>query len=53
MKSGKLSKLREQLHRLTVRCVRCTQAWLVAGLRHGDTYVCKECGYRFVIDKRS
>lgn len=50
---GKLSKLREQLSRLTVRCVRCARAFVVAGLRPGDTHVCKECGYRFVVNERS
>jgi hypothetical protein len=25
--------------------------WLAPGVGHGDTYVCKECGLSFVVNK--
>jgi len=36
-----------------VRCLGCGVAWVVAGLRPGDTHICKECGRRSVIERRA
>lgn len=28
----------------TMRCPSCSQTWLVAGARRGESYLCKRCG---------
>ena len=38
---------------MIVRCLGCGVAWVVAGLRPGDTHICKECGRRSVIERRA
>jgi DNA-directed RNA polymerase subunit RPC12/RpoP len=38
---------------VTVSCANCRQAWLVPGLRRGDTYVCKGCGHRLLYEGRA
>ena len=31
-----------------MRCPGCSQTWLVAGARRGETYLCKRCGTRLL-----
>ena len=39
----------EVLRRKLVECPRCSQVWLVVGARENESYICKDCGYSFVI----
>lgn len=41
-----------RMRQAIVSCVGCESVWIVPGLRHGDTYICKECGRRIVIDQQ-
>jgi hypothetical protein len=34
----------------TMRCPNCSQTWLVAGARRGETYLCKGCGTRLIFE---
>jgi len=53
MSSQELSNANEKLHYhfLTIQCPHCEVRWLAPGVRHGDTYVCKECGLGFMVAK--
>ncbi|MCA1566023.1 MAG: hypothetical protein LC803_10380 [Acidobacteria bacterium] len=42
----------KRLGQMIVRCLGCGVAWVVSGLRPGDTHICKECGRRSVIERR-
>jgi hypothetical protein len=39
----------ELLRRWLVECPQCAAVWLVVGARENDGYICKDCGYGFVI----
>ena len=52
MTPDELPAVLKQMRQAIVRCVDCESAWLAPGLRHGDTYICKECGRRLVIDRQ-
>ena len=52
MKQSKLAKNVGPPRWPTVRCPGCLRSWLTVGLRGGDTYTCKACGKRFVIEKQ-
>jgi predicted RNA-binding Zn-ribbon protein involved in translation (DUF1610 family) len=53
MSFRELSDSNEGLHHhfLTIQCPKCEVRWLAPGVRHGETYVCKECGLSFVVRK--
>ena len=53
MEFDKITEWGGRVRRMIVRCGGCAQGWLVFGLRRGDTHVCKDCGHRFVIDRRN
>ena len=43
----------KRVGQMIVRCLGCGVAWVVAGLRPGDTHICKDCGRRSVIERRA
>ena len=51
MSARELSNSNEGLHQhfLTIQCPHCEVRWLAPGMRHGETYLCKECGLSFSI----
>lgn len=53
MSSRELSDSNKGLHHhfLTIQCPHCEVRWLAPGVKHGDTYVCKECCLSFVVRK--
>ncbi len=52
MKTTKVPAALKRLGQMIVRCLGCGVAWVVAGMRPGDTHICKECGWRSVIERR-
>lgn len=52
MEQAKVTKKVEPPRWPTVRCPGCLRSWLAVGLRRGDTYICKACGRRFVVEKQ-
>jgi DNA-directed RNA polymerase subunit RPC12/RpoP len=52
VKPNELQAARNRLGQMIVLCLGCERVWLASGLRYGDTYICKECGHRSVIDQR-
>lgn len=51
MSARELPNSNEGLHQhfLTIQCPHCEMRWLAPGMKHGETYVCKECGLSFCI----
>ena len=41
----------KSLHLLTILCPDCEVRWLAPGVRHGENYLCKECGTSFIVSK--
>ncbi len=39
----------EMLRQWLVQCPRCSEVWLVVGVKEKDRYVCKDCGNSFVV----
>jgi hypothetical protein len=51
MSTRELQNSNEGLHQhfLTIQCPHCKVRWLAPGMKHGETYLCKECGLSFCI----
>jgi DNA-directed RNA polymerase subunit RPC12/RpoP len=49
VKDNQLPSIPERLSQMVVRCCGCNGEWLLLGLQTGDTYICKECGHRFIV----
>jgi hypothetical protein len=35
-----------------ISCSNCLKAWLAPGVFDGHTYICKSCGWRFVVNSQ-
>lgn len=53
MKTTQIPATLKRLGQMIVRCLGCGVAWVVSGLKPGDTHICKDCGRRSVIERRA